>query len=187
MKQTAKIWFSSIFIILLVTILILYHIYIPLEERTIFNFVTLISGYISAYGLIVAIVQILVLQNITKSTRQAINETKAKINQLLSIADLAKTIAILRIIQEYINNDKYEHAKIRLCDVKDFMTRIEYIKDLDYNKEVFKKLRKRIEINLSNLDKQISNNIVINKIIFCSDMEEIASMLSKLENQLKTK
>lgn len=67
------------------------------------------------------------------------------------------------------------------------MTRIEYIKDLDYNTEAFKKLRKRIEINLSNLDKQINNNIVINKIIFCSDMEEIASMLSKLENQLKTK
>ena len=62
-----------------------------------------------------------------------------------------------------------------------------FITNLDYNTEAFKKLRKRIEINLSNLDKQINNNIVINKIIFCSDMEEIASMLSKLENQLKTK
>ena len=33
----------------------------------------------------------------------------------------------------------------------------------------------------------MSNKAKLDKIIFCQDMEEIASMLSRIENQLKSK
>lgn len=77
--------------------------------------------------------------------------------------------------------------KLRLCDVKDFMTRVEFIKRIEFDREEFGRLKKRVEIGLSNLDKQINNKGKLDKIIFCQDMEEVATILSTLENQLKSK
>ena len=86
-----------------------------------------------------------------------------------------------------INSEKYELAKLRLCDVKDFMMRVEFIGKIEFDKDDFGRLKKRVEIGLNNLDKQMSNRGKLDKVIFCQDMEEIASMLSRLENQLKSK
>ena len=73
------------------------------------------------------------------------------------------------------------------CDVKDFMMRVEFIGKIEFDKDDFGRLKKRVEIGLNNLDKQMSNRGKLDKVIFCQDMEEIASMLSRLENQLKSK
>lgn len=165
----------------------LYYKYIPQEQQTIFNLATLLGFYVSIYGLAVALWQIIALQNITKSTQLAVAETREKVEQILSISDLAKTVTIIRIIEEYINSEKYELAKLRLCDVKDFMTRVEFIEKIEFDKDDFGRLKKRVEIGLNNLDKQMGGKGRLDKVVFCQDMEEIASMLSRLENQLKSK
>ena len=67
------------------------------------------------------------------------------------------------------------------------MTRVEFIKRIEFDREEFGRLKKRVEIGLSNLDKQINNKGKLDKIIFCQDMEEVATILSTLENQLKSK
>lgn len=187
MTKTLKIIFGLLFVFLLGIIIWLYHKYAPEEQKTIFNLATLLGSYISAYGLVVAIYQIFALQTITQSTQIAVKETKQKVEQILSIADLSKIVTTLRVIEEYINSDKYELAKLRLCDVKDFMARVEFIESIKFDKEKFEQLQKRVEIGLRNLDKQISRKNNLDKIVFCQDMEETASMLSRLENQLKSK
>ena len=63
-----------------------------------------------------------------------------------SISDLAKIVTITRIIEEYINSEKYELAKLRLCDVKDFMMRVEFIGKIEFDKDDFGRLKKRVEI-----------------------------------------
>ncbi|WP_289731409.1 hypothetical protein [uncultured Alistipes sp.] len=187
MKKHIKIFLGLLFIIIFGLIIGLYGKYTPDYQKNIFNLSTLIGGYISAYGLFVAILQIFALQAITQSTQTAVKETKEKVEQILSISDLAKIVANIRFIEECINSDKYELAKLRLCDVKDFMTRVEFIKRIEFDREVFGRLKKRVEIGLSNLDKQINNKGKLDKIIFCQDMEEVATILSTLENQLKSK
>lgn len=187
MKNSTKWILGLIFFILLALIIGLYYKYIPQEQQTIFNLATLLGLYVSIYGLAVALWQIIALQNITISTQLAVAQTREKVEQILSISDLAKIVATIRIIEEYINSEKYELAKLRLCDVKDFMMRVEFIGKIEYDKDNFGRLKKRVEIGLNNLDKQMSNKGKLDKVIFCQDMEEIASMLSRLENQLKSK
>ena len=177
MKNSTKILLGVIFFILLALICGLYYQYIPQEQLTIFNLATLLGFYVSIYGLAVALWQIIALQK----------QTREKVEQILSISDLAKIVTITRIIEEYINSEKYELAKLRLCDVKDFMMRVEFIGKIEFDKDDFGRLKKRVEIGLNNLDKQMSNRGKLDKVIFCQDMEEIASMLSRLENQLKSK
>ena len=67
------------------------------------------------------------------------------------------------------------------------MMRVEFIGKIELDIEEFGRLKKRVEIDLNSIDKQISNKAKLDKIIFCQDMEEIASMLSRIENQLKSK
>ena len=187
MKNSTKWMLGLIFFILLGLIIRLYYKCIPQEQQTIFNLATLLGLYVSIYGLAVALWQIIALQNITISTQLAVTQTREKVEQILSISDLAKIVATIRIIEEYINSEKYELAKLRLCDVKDFMMRVEFIGKIEYDKDNFGRLKKLVEIGLNNLDKQMSSKGKLDKVIFCQDMEEIASMLSRLENQLKSK
>lgn len=187
MKNSTKILLGVIFFILLALICGLYYQYIPQEQLTIFNLATLLGFYVSIYGLAVALWQIIALQNITISTQFAVKQTREKVEQILSISDIAKIVTTIRIIEEYINSEKYELAKLRLCDVKDFMMRVEFIGKIELDIEEFGRLKKRVEIDLNSIDKQISNKAKLDKIIFCQDMEEIASMLSRIENQLKSK
>lgn len=187
MKNSTKIVLGVIFFILLALICGLYYRYVPLEQLTIFNLATLLGFYVSIYGLAVALWQIIALQNITISTQLAVKQTREKVEQILSISDLSKIVTIIRIIEEYINSDKFELAKLRLCDVKDFMMRVEFIGKIEFDVEEFGRLKKRVEIDLNSIDKQLSNKAKLDKIIFCQDMEEIASMLSRIENQLKSK
>lgn len=188
MKKSTKLLLAIIFFVLLGSIIIgLYYKYTSQELQTIFNLATLLGLYVSIYGLGVTLWQIIALQNITESTKSAVTETREKIEQILSISDIAKIVTTIRIIEEYINSEKYELAKLRLCDVKDFMMRIEFISNIKFDKDDFGRLKKRVEIGLNNLDKQMSNKGKLDKVVFCQDMEEIASMLSQLENQLKSK
>lgn len=187
MKILTKILLAVIFLALLVVIIWLYYKYTSQEQQTIFNLATLLGFYVSIYGLVVTLWQIIALQNITKSTQSAVAQTREKIEQILSISDIAKIVTTIRLIEEYINSEKYELAKLRLCDVKDFMMRVEFIGKIELDIEEFGRLKKRVEIDLNSIDKQLSNKARLDKIIFCQDMEEIASMLSRIENQLKSK
>lgn len=110
MKKHIKIFLGLLFIIIFGLIIGLYGKYTPDYQKNIFNLSTLIGGYISAYGLFVAILQIFALQAITQSTQTAVKETKEKVEQILSISDLAKIVANIRFIEECINSDKYELA-----------------------------------------------------------------------------
>lgn len=179
MKNLTKLLLAIIFFVLLGAIIGLYYRYTSQEQQTIFNLATLLGFYVSIYGLAVALWQIMALQNITKSTQSAVAQTREKVEQILSISDIAKIVTTIRIIEEYINSEKYELAKLRL--------RVEFIGKIELDIEEFGRLKKRVEIDLNSIDKQMSNKAKLDKIIFCQDMEEIASMLSRIENQLKSK
>lgn len=187
MSKSQKLWAIGIFLFLLVVILILFFQLVKVEQKTIFNFATIVGTYISAYGLIVALIQINALKSVTESTKAAVTETKTKLQHILSISDLSKATTTLRAIQIYINNDKFELAKLKLCDVKDVLLKIDYIGEVVFDKSHFRNLKETINLDLYNLDEQINNKKEIDKSVFCRDMEKITTMFNNIENQLKSK
>lgn len=187
MTKSIKIWVGLIFLVLLALIIWLYHIYTMGDQRTIFNLATLLGFYVSIYGLAVALWQIFALQNQAEQVQKTITETRTKIDHILSLSDCAKSIGTIRTIKENINNGKYELAMLRLCEVKDFMMRIKYVSNITYNEEELNKLINMTILHLNNLNKQINKIKDIDKIVFCRDLENIASVLINLEYQLKNK
>ena len=187
MTKSIKIWVGLIFLVLLDLIIWLYHIYTMGDQRTIFNLATLLGFYVSIYGLAVALWQIFALQNQAEQAQKTITETRTKIDHILSLSDCAKSIGTIRTIKENINNGKYELAMLRLCEVKDFMMRIKYVSNITYNEEELSRLINMTILHLNNLNKQINKIKDIDKIVFCRDLENIASVLINLEYQLKNK
>lgn len=186
-KGTKIIVIALVFLILLGLIIKLYYKYTPNDLKNIFNISTLIGLYISLYGFFIAIYQIIAIKNTTEETQKAIKETRTKIDHLLSLADCTKSIATIRTIKENINNEKYELAMLRLCEIKDFMMRIKYVSNITYDESELNKLINMVILHLNNLNKQINNIKDIDKIVFCRDLENAATVLTNLEYQLKNK
>ena len=117
MKKHIKIFLGLLFIIIFGLIIGLYGKYTPDYQKNIFNLSTLIGGYISAYGLFVAILQIFALQAITQSTQTAVKETKEKVEQILSISDLAKIVANIRFIEECMTGSNLGKPSLQFSNV----------------------------------------------------------------------
>lgn len=148
---------------------------------------TYLGLWISIYGVILTLVQVMKLKKITEATEEAIKTTRKQVNLILSVSDTAKHVANIRFIKEYITNDKVEMARLRLSDVKDFMSRIGYITDLEYDKNKYKKLINTLEANLNSLELDINRSQKLDKNIICTELEKVASFLTDIENNLKSK
>ena len=157
------------------------------ESRSLFNLLTAFGTVISFFGFLFTIAQVVALRNISEATKSAITDTKEKIEQVFSISDLSRTIAVLRVIQENVHDEKFELVKYRLCEVKDVMARVKLLDGFGDELGIVGQHMVRISMNMKNLDKQIAGKAHINKLVFCQDMEDIASTLSNIENQLKNK
>lgn len=105
----------------------------------------------------------------------------------MSVAQVAKNTSELRYVKECVTNGKMELARLRLGDVKDFMSAIGFIDDLDYDKSIYKKLVNTLESNLNSLEQEINKTQSLDKNVFSKDIEKVVSFLMEVENKLKSK
>ena len=143
--------------------------------------------WVSFYGVALTFFQVLKLKGTAAATERAINETKTQMKLVLSVAQVAKNTSELRYVKECVTNGKMELARLRLGDVKDFMSAIGFIDDIDYDKSIYKKLVNTLESNLNSLEQEINKTQSLDKNVFSKDIEKVVSFLMEVENKLKSK
>ena len=143
--------------------------------------------WVSFYGVAMTFFQVLKLKDTAAATEIAVQETRKQMKLVLSVAQIAKNISDLRYVKECVTNDKLELARLRLGDIKDFMSEIGYIDGLDYDKNSYRKLVITLEGNLHSIEQDINGTQFIDKNVFSKELERVVSFLMEVENKLKSK
>ncbi len=177
-------------IIILIGILITAILIVNLDtyEQSFINIVSIIGSVASVFGLIVAIIQIASIKKISEITSQAVQETKAKLVDKLSIADISKAEKLAREIQMFLRDEKYESAYLRLTDLKSSLLQFQAsvsIKDYLQPKK-YNKLVEQIQIdivNLSDLLRGVPKDVDFSQVN--NHLEQLVTVLSQFENAVK--
>lgn len=178
-----KFWGWGIFIIGIVVI-----VWVSYCNEIVFKDLITYEGlWVSVYGVILTLIQVLQLKKTTEATEEAVIATRKQMDLILSISDISKHVVNLRFVKECVTNGKMELARLRLSDVKDFMSKIGYITDLTYDKNTYKRLVNSIEANMNSLEIEINSNQPVDRNVLSKDLESVASFLIDVENKLKSK
>lgn len=80
--------------------------------------VALIDVILTSIALVIAILEIIVIKNVTDEINKSVEETKAKFASILSLSDISRSTKTIEEIQSYLGNDKVEMAYLRLKDLR---------------------------------------------------------------------
>ncbi len=121
---------SSIFIIGLLLMSLLYFVFIEQKDQNMINGITVFGTYFSVFGIFISYLQIKSAAAINIETKYAIEKSLEKMNQLILVADLSKANKIIDEIQQYIVHEYYQIALIRMKDLKSILIQAEQNKDI---------------------------------------------------------
>lgn len=152
------------------------------------NLISILGSYLSLFGIIMSFYQIYDLKEINDRTQKEVNQSLTKINNILSISELSKSLKVIDEIQNCLRNSKNEIGLIRMKDLKYILIQIKQNKDLEQhtNNEEYSQFIVDLSIDISNLSDNIlkpQKSINITKVN--SNLENIATKLIELENKLK--
>jgi hypothetical protein len=158
------------------------------KDITIVNFFTIFGTYASLFGLWIAYRQLLSLQAVNTETKNAVDKSLNRINQILSVSELSKANKIIQEIQTSNLNSKYELSLLRMKDLKYILIQIKsnselniYTETSTYNKNITD-----LSIDINNLnDFIIGLKKGVNFSKLNSNLEELSTVLSEFENKLK--
>jgi len=152
------------------------------------NLISIFGSYLSLFGIIMSFYQIYDLKAINDKTQKEVNLSLIKINNILSVSELSKSLKIVDEIQNSLRVNKNELALIRMKDLKYILIQVKHNKDLEKytNNEEYSNLLVDLSIDISNLSDNIfkpQKTINITKVN--SNLENISTKFSELENKLK--
>lgn len=182
-----KIIWLVVIILLLPLLICLFKKFTPTEQHTFVNYSTIIGLYISICAFVITVWQVWGIKDRTESIQSAVVATQNKIQYIFSVADIAKTISTIRAIKDDIDNERFDVARVRLCDVKDLLESLDYMENITLDRKELNRVRTNTLINLSSIDKQIRNTQELDRVTFNKDMEEVATLLNGVNSQLKNK
>lgn len=158
------------------------------SDKTIPNYATVIGTVCSLVGLAIAYTNIIALKKSSDETKNKIEETLRKVNQLNSLIDISRAIKINQEIQNYIRSEKIELAHLRTVDLKytllQFQSNIqlsEMTNDDSYNKLII-----NIGIDLNSINEYLISKKKLNFSKLISNLEGLSTFLTKFEIKLKT-
>lgn len=176
----------SILIAIILTGIILYYYFT--YENTINN-ISVFGTILSLVGFTFSILQMYSIKEINKKTQSEVNKSITKINNILSVSELSKAIKIIQEIQQYLHSDKKELSLIRMKDLKQILIQIQSNEKLKIeNNDDFNQYMTDLSIDINNISDNLLNDkkrVDLSKII--SNLEEVSTILSKFENNLKFK
>lgn len=156
----------------------------PDDKKNFIDMAGLFSAYITVCGFSLTLWQISALKSTSEATENAIAETRNDIKRVSTVSDISKYLTIIRQIKEYVKEDKYDIAQLRLYELKDFLLAMEQEKGLKVNLDDVRAIRKNAQNQLTAVDNKLVNNMDIKKDYFSKAMEEIASGLVGIKTNL---
>lgn len=189
--EFSKYRFWAILLFVLGTVVI-YCLFINLSDHeiTVANAFTLFGTYFSLYGLVVAYLQIQSIKGISTETKDAVDASAKKVNQIISVSELSKSNKVVQEIQIYLQDNKFELALVRMKDLKAILIQIQYNEHLaDYvNDKLYNVNITDLATDMNNLyDHMTGGKKGINFSKLNQNMENLSTTLSQFENQLKYK
>ncbi len=179
-------------LIFIIGFLVLYYYYnsLDIEFHNSLNLISISGSYLSLFGIIMSFIQIYDLKTINDKTQREVNQSLTKINNILSVSELSKSLKIIDEVQNSLRANKNELALIRMKDLKYIIIQIKHNKELEKytNNEDYSNLLVDLSIDISNLSDNIlkpQKSINITKVN--SNLENISTKFSELENKLKFK
>lgn len=188
MKLTNNQWYALITFI--ISLVITYIIYYNLEEeqKNIINLFSIFGTSASLYGLYLAYNQIQGIKETTELTKNAVDKSVVRINQVLSVSEISKASKIIQEIQVSITHNKSELALLRMKDLKQILIQVKYNSELlhftqndSYNQNITD-----LSIDINNVsDLVIEKKKGVNFSKVNQNLEVISTLLSEFENKLK--
>lgn len=171
---------------LLIMILIYYNL--QTNDKNIINFITLFGTYLSVFGLILAFLQLESIKQINEKTQSEVQISLQRVNDVLAISEISKSIKIIQEIQSYLHSQKSELSLIRMKDLKQILIQVKHNNNLieftnhsDYEKSIVD-----LSIDINNIsDSLFKPNRAVNYSKINSNLEELSTTLSNFENKLK--
>lgn len=160
------------------------------EEKKVINYISYFGTYLSLFALVITIQQILTLKDITLDTQKKIDEALDKTFKTLTISKISKSIQIIKEIQGYLKDEKFEAAMIRINDLKNFLIHIKQIKSIEDHIDIesYGIHLSDISIESTNLDQQIyGTGRNINKKLLITKLSKVENFLVEIEGKLKYK
>ena len=179
-------WRLTIFLFLVIFVAVILAFFLFLKDNDNCSYLlTLVGTYVSIFALVVTLIQVRNLEKTAVTVKAAADSAKEAAEKVMDISSIAIYISYLRFVKECLTNEKYELARIRLQDIKDFLPRVRHISGLAYSDNEFRSVITGIEEILTSLDDEINN---VNRVDISSitrNIEKVATFLDTIENQLK--
>lgn len=156
-------------------------IFLPEYLYNVVNVISILGVYSSVFALVVTLYQVM-------SIKQISEQTKEKINNVLSVSDCTKYATLVRTVQDDIRCSRYELALYKLQQVKDYLLRFKsnYPKiDDDTYKEMFKKLGYHITTLSTNGIGDQSMPLNTSKLI--KDLEALSAFMTTITGEVINK
>lgn len=177
-------WIWCLAVIGLLVIIFCFFRWAPEAQKSLIDLAGLLGSYITLCGFAITLWQISVLKSASEATEAAIVDARNDIKRVSTVSEISKYLTIIRQIKEYVKEDKYDIAQLRLYELKDFLFAMEQEQGLRVDKESIKAIRKNAQNQLTAVDNKLVNNMDIKKDYFSRSMEEIASGLVGIKTNL---
>ena len=147
------IW-ATIFIVVGIALFLFYDQYLETDQKTIVTVFSFAGIYASLFGLVVMLVQF-------RSVKMTAIETRDKIDNMASIAELSKLTALMRDAATDIERDQFALARYKFQNTKDAIISVYGFTHQDANKNSkLQEIVKRLNSDISSLNESI---LVVNK------------------------
>ena len=179
-----------VYIIGSILIVLLFRYFLVENQRNLVNFFTLYGTYASLYGLIIAYLQLIKIKVAAQQTKIAVQETSIRMNQILSVSDLSKSIKTIQEIQNYMMAKKYELALLRMKDLRFALNTVQHSQNITntVHSETYSQCLVNLGIDIVNLNDLINGyKTGLNFSKVNQNLDSLETFIGNIENELKYK
>lgn len=163
--------------------------FLPNDEKTYINIVSIIGFIFSILGLLIAFFQIASVKQIAEDTHEEVTKHIILNNKLLMISDLSSKAAMVNEIQSYLRDNKIEICILRMKDLKISLNSIKNQEQYStlFAKKKFNDVFLTFNIDLNNIhDLYLNEKYKIDKPLIIKNLEELSTLLLSVEVKLKS-
>lgn len=158
------------------------------DKENIINYISVLGSYASLLGILIAYKQIKSVKEISKITKQSVEDNVAEVNQYLSYSEISKTIQVVSEIENYIQVSRCESALIRMKDLKlaliEISSNFRVVKE-ESNLPMLKKNITVLGLDINNIYAYITEGVEVDFKVINQNLENIATVLAQLQSELK--
>lgn len=163
---------------------LIFSLILDTSEKSTINWITIFGTYTSIYALGIALYQIFSLMSISERTKKAITNNIEVVNQVVIFSEISKNIRFLREAKYNINTNEYRIAILRMCDVKDSLTRLDTVL-LGKIEEDNPNFLSNLGVDISNIEDALYREKKIEERIIANNIENLISSISKCDYKIK--